>query len=202
MNFHRKYYLVEGGPLLALAKEYHDDLAAFYKELNEFIVEIGANGYRFDITGQLNGLRFEGDVPEGYKKPDKHGATLPYKKNKEAWAQLKKFKQPKAHDYIDRLLKIPCGLAYRKGDEISGSTMIGHPFEPYGFYWYDPNGPVLMTVPDVAKYASDIMKESDEYTFDDDLHLWKLEDHADGVRPILKEEWDFMRAKYEQEKQT
>ena len=200
MEWHQKYYLVEGGDLLSLAEEYRNDYIAAFKRLSEFVKSLGGIGYKTNFNGVLYAIAFpKGEQPEGFKKPDKYGVSSPYKKSP-LTEEFKEYAFPNPTEYIDRILDIPTGLAYYKEDVIQGSTCIGHPFQPYGFYWYSTKGPMLLTVPDLQKYAKEILREYEEIEFENNDNEWSLDDP--GVREILPEEWELMKAKYERDKEN
>lgn len=195
--FYIKYYLLESGEILQKAQQFRSDFISKRKEILEYVKTLGGIGYVLGACDGLSAIQFqEHNIPKGFKKPGKNGCSYPAAKSKFI-DEFKRYKLPKSDDVFCDYIGCPETLSFT-ADNMSGQCTIGHPLRTIGIYWYSETGPILMTVPDVKKYANDIITEGlKNLVFEGDSQSWAMD--KPGAKEILKEEWDFMVAKYKQD---
>ncbi len=193
MKFHMKYLLVESGELFEMAQQFRADYIAKCNEIAEYVKGLGGISYQLGVGGAIYAVKFpKGEIPEGFKKPAENGHCEPYKRSP-FHSEFANFRLPNAVERFQAYLGCPLVLRYRYGT-LEGSRCIGHLTEPIGLYWYAEDGPLLLAIPDVGMYASQIRGDREDVVFEEDREKWVMT--AAGAREILKEEWDLMAARH------
>lgn len=202
MEWKQKYYLVESGEIRERAEIYRQALIARHKELQAITKSLGAQSYQAcSWTLKLRGVGFEGEVPKGFKKPDSYGMCRPYKKNTDALEHFTKSGTiERFPPYLAFFDWLGCPQCYSfDTDDGWGNSSIGHPGEPYGLYWYDPEGPILLMVPDVEDAA--VKAQEQGHRVRDNALDWRIHPTHPGATEILYERWQWMRAEYKQQQE-
>jgi hypothetical protein len=195
MKFYQKYYIVESGFLLDIADSYRKDFLEAKERIFEYVKGLGGETYKLGIRDQLYAIGFPKRIqPKDFKRPDSDGCCQPYVRSK-LNDDFKEYSLPSCVKPLKLALGFPDSLSYKTGTG-KGSVCIGHPFRPAGFYWYNADSPLLLSIPDVDAYAKNIAKGRGDIIFTGDQHTWKLDDN--GCREIIVEEWDLMVAKHKQ----
>ena len=188
-----KYYIAESGKVAEEAALYRQSRLLWGEEVREFLESCGATSGRIGWGGKLHSLKFEGATPDGFKKADKYGYQSPYVKNKEWINRLADGPtEPQSIDYIEKAMEIVAHLSY-ESETSKGSMRIGG-FEPVQVCYYSEDSPLLVILPDVSGSIAE--RKSSGYTVTS-ITSWVA---PDGLREILKEEWDLMAAKYKNNK--
>lgn len=186
------YFLVESGPALDLAKQ----IAANYQDVHDanvaYVKSIGGVAFQTDWEGRACSVKFDGDAPAGFKKPNKKGCCEPKKGSQFAADMARLPVQIKASHEISKLLNVPTSLEHKRDGWGSGWTSMGHPFFPCGILYYNPDGPFCFWTPDVERHVA--LAEADGSTVEEPAKSYKP--GFEGIRQILEEEWDLMRARY------
>lgn len=192
MDWSNKYYLVEGGEILAKVSQFRAELMKHRHAAMDYVKSIGGTGYQSSFMDGIYAIQFpEGQVPEGFKKPNRYKCCVPKVKSSYC-AEFLKYKAPHATEWMKKFLGIPLQLNYSCGNSTGGSC-TGHPFEPISICWFATDGPLLLIIPDVAAKAEEL-RNGKEIIFEDNADQWRMP--LEGVREILREEWDFMAAKH------
>lgn len=85
MQFEQKYYLLTSGEIRERADAYREAFIAHKKAMIDFAKSLGAVEYRLCGTSmKLDGLVFDGPVPDGFTKPRKKDRLSWPKANKRA----------------------------------------------------------------------------------------------------------------------
>lgn len=196
------YYLIEGGEVLEHAERYRVTFNRLKDALFEIVTSLGCTEAWLNHDMMLlRKIRFSGSPPEGWTKKDIEGGSRP-RKTKSNEAMLRHFTpggcyMVTVHPELaafNEWLRCPTGYAYKTDDGGSGATRIGRLSNAVSIYWYHKTGPLLLVTPDVAaakRYAA-----SKGYIVENDALSWTP---PNGLRPILREEWALMKAKYEAE---
>ncbi len=195
----QKYYLVKSGEVKRRAEEYRKTYLRLHTQLWKVIGSLGCEKASICRTMMLiRGLCFEGDPPKGWTKP-KHGISYP--KRGTLSPDVQKFFQPQTcwvtlhkdlKPFVDWL---DCPFHYTwkfKDGKTSGSNTLGRLFSDGFVFWYDPKGPIMLELPDVAR-AKKRAEERGEIVDGNKLD-WVP---PKGLKEILKEEWNLMQAKHE-----
>lgn len=186
-----KYYIVEGGPLLVQAQAFRENYILWGEQARAFIKKHGAITGQVGFGGKFFSLKFEGDAPEGFKKAGKFGCQQPYVKNKE-WIKILEDgpTEPQSSDFIKKAMDIVYSIGYKK-EGCDGRMRLGNPFTPVSVCYYSEDSPLLLILPDAQKSID--KKQSEGYAVTPSSYT-----PPDGIREILKEEWDLMVAKHKQ----
>lgn len=193
------YYLIEGGKPLELLREHFAERERVFEANKAIADELGIKkGHTDTFHGQLLTVCFEGKVPEGWTKKDKHGASRP--KAVTEWAQrfkdLKGWREPSL--IIAEAFGIPTCLSYKRKEGTSGWRHIGNMFKPCGFLWADQEtGPWALYIPDVAEAIRSEEADGGEVT-EPATRDWTL--NVPGMRRIELEEWEIACHQYTLEK--
>lgn len=196
MKVYEKYYLLTGGEILSQAEIFRLAYIARIQELNATASSFGASGFTISPTSMLlSGLRFDGEVPEGFKKPDNRGVSIPRKNNIGARLHFQnsgsvhRFKP--LQDFCDWL---GCPESYRYSTECgsTGQRCIGHPFQTIEMYWFSAESPIALKIPDVAKYDAMAAEQSEQV--EDNVLSWRM--NHNGAEEILYERWQLMEAEH------
>lgn len=195
------YFLVESGQMLDLAKRIADNFQAVHEANLAYVRGVGGVAFQASSwDGRVYAVKFEGEAPAGFKKPNKRGCCEPKKGSKYAADMAELPVHMDVSREISRLLNVPTDLHYSQKGKWSGVTSLGHPFFPCGILWFKLDGPYCIYIPDVQHYVRE--KEETGSTVDEPAKSFKPE--FEGLRQILKEEWDLMKARHkaDQEKQA
>lgn len=198
MQFHSSYYLLESGKLADIANAFRTEHIKAHRDIMTFVEELGADGYRVNSKGVLMEVRFSSQdthIHEGFKKLNKKRITSPRKKSA-LYEEFQLYSVPNARTTIQEHIHCPLYVSYKSADS-EGSSCVGHPFDPIGLYWYAIDSPILLITPDVQYYINKLIDDDPTTTFSNNDDKWTLD--SEGTRKILHEEWEFMRAKYNQE---
>lgn len=203
LSFKQAFYLVPKGC------ELYDRMAAIieakkarHEEFREFCREIGAESYSWDSnTLKLRGVSFREVIPKGWKKPNKHGLSLPRKDNKDPRIEdLFGMRQKdgyfssgwwKPMIEFEEWIGAPSVYHYDV-DEGSGSTVIS--LSGTGIYHIEDE--FLLTVTDTEYYRVEAEKKGERVK--DNVLDWDLNDKHPEAKRILREEWDLKVAQYKQ----
>jgi len=196
MKINLAYFIAESGPVLDACQRYYDDMQKHHADIVEFSRQFdNCTGYQCSAReGILVGLVFDGQIPEGFKKPDKNNIARPKKGS--AWAvALNDFqRKPIPYDYLHDLIKAPTCVSYRyKDSKSSGNFVIGNLITPYQICWFKKGGPFLVVTADAPAACKEFLAEEREEPpiFEGDPQNWQI---PQGCKRILPEEWDFWAA--------
>lgn len=201
----QKYYLVKSGEVKRRAEEHRKVFIRLRQELWKIVESFGSDTASIcDTMMIIEGIKFKGSPPEGWKKPGRYGLSLP--KRGTLTPELRKYFPPsnsyrvETHPELKSFgawLKCPFGYQWKSKDgKSSGSYLIGRIFSKGFVFWYDPEGPIMLELPDVAG-AKKRAEENGEIVENNVLD-WVP---PKGLKEILKEEWDLMAAKHERANQ-
>lgn len=200
---HYTYHICEGGELLQRAEKHREHHNRLSKELFDIVHGLGCEAACIDQkTMKLRSIKFDGAPPKGWTKPDKDRLSRP--KKLRANAEMLQHFTPRTYQvrwHADLAeffswLSFPEHYNYRGPDPgCSGSCSVGGLFAEPGLFWFCQDGPILLRLPDIEREKR--ICEKDGRVIDDNKLDWQK---PKGLRDILKEEWDFMTAKYSHEK--
>lgn len=196
----QKYYLIKSGEVKKRAEEHRKTYIRLMDELWKVVESFGCTEARIDRRMMLiEGLRFKGDVPLGWTKPKRRGVSYP--KRGTLGASTKKFFTPSGSYCVEthpelqsfeKWLGCPFHCAWKSKDgKSSGSYHLGRLFSDGVVFWYDPQGPMMLELPDVARAKKDA--EEQGRIVENKVLDWVP---PKGLKEILKEEWDLMAAKH------
>jgi uncharacterized LabA/DUF88 family protein len=193
MQFKNKHYLIESGEALEVAEKYRKAHIEYHSAARAFLENCGATSGQTCHDGRFFSLKFEkGKVPENFKKPNKYGYVEPFKKNKEWLEKLETSPaSPVVSEFIDGVIDAVLSLEY-EGEHGKGGCCIGNPFNPIQICFFSKESPLLLIVPDVKHYVR--LREINGYT----VTSKKSHTLPEGLKEILREEWDLMVAKHKQ----
>lgn len=184
-----KYFMVEGGKTLEVARRWIGERLATHQRNVEFAAKYGANEWRTCIfDGTVHSIRLS-EPNSDFRKADRFGFTMP-KKTSPIW---KEWQAQTGYDRMGRALAqelgIPHVIEHRSEDSNGWSSVSGGFSAGTGFLWLDRDSPICLYVPDVGKLVKEYRDRG--YTVDT---TWPEE--FDGARPILKEEWELVVAQF------
>lgn len=200
----QKYYLVKSGEVRRRAEEYRKTYIRLKANLWKIISSFGCEEASLDVRMMLiRSLRFKKAPPAGWTKPNRWGLSRP--KPGTLKPEIRKFFTPSGTYCVETHMELksfeawlacPFGYSWKSKDgKSSGSATIGRLFSDGFVYWYDPEGPIMLELPDVAgakKRAAERGELVDNNALD-----WVP---PKGLKEILSEEWDLMAAKHERAK--
>lgn len=198
----QKYYLCKSGEVKRRAEEYRATYLRLKAKLWEILESFGAEEASICPTMMLiQGIAFKGEPPAGWSKK-KHGVSRP--KPGTIAPELRRFFQPNScwielhKDLAPFRDWLACPFHYtytmKPGNPLkitSGSGHLGRLFSDGFVFWYDPAGPIMLELPDVAgakKRADERGEIVDNHALD-----WTP---PKGLKETLSEEWDLMAAKH------
>lgn len=194
----QKYYICKSGEVKKQAEKHRKVFIQLVEDLWSVITALGGKEARLCYTMMLiKGIKFEKQPEVGWTKPDKFGLSRP--KQGTLQPDLMQYFTPKGsyavtlHPELKEFkdwLKCPFWYSY-KTQGGSGSITIGRLFADTFVYWYDPKGPILLELPDVARAKREAINNNQ--TIDNDVLDWKP---PKGLKEILIEEWNLMAAKH------
>lgn len=188
------YFMVESGAILAFAREHVAEHIAQDKRNAQYLKEIGADGryWRSILDGTVAAVTFPGEPPEGWRKPDRAGRTSP-KKGSTAWDRHnRQTGSDVTGSALAKLINLPRSIRY-EGDGTDGMSRLEHGLMACGVLWLSQDGPFAAWVPNIPSRVAEY--EAEGYTVDDACKNWRPV--IEGARPILKEEWEFLVAKFD-----
>lgn len=196
----QKFYICVSGEVRRHAEEHRRTFCRLRDHLWKIVESLGSDEAIINDTMMLiDGIKFAGGPPTGWTKPDKSGCSRP--KRGTLPPETQKFFTPggsywiKPHEELKAFgdwLKCPFDYSYKSKDgTTSGSNTIGRLFADSFVYWYNPKGPILLVLPDVAAAKSRAAKKKE--IVEDNVLNWTP---PKGLKEILSEEWDLMTAKH------
>lgn len=201
LTHHSKYYLIESGVLLPVAQKYRQDTIETFNIVREYFLSIGVKSFATGWHGRPCYAIFEGEIPDGFTKPNKRNGGV-YPKNskagkpwREAWDALPK--KPNAQERLKDVLGCPTWFSAKFPDGSSHGRHIGAFEEPIGLYWYSADSPILLRTPDVKKYLKEFKADGKGEPIWDENRNPEHYAPPDGLKEILREEWDLMTARHE-----
>lgn len=193
MDWEQKHYLIQSGDILESAQDYRSGYTSFRAKMWDYLKSIGAVSFQDNFANGLGRVRFEGEAPEGFTKPNKYGCCRPKVKSSYE-AEFEKFKAgPDPLRYLEGKVDLVRQVSYKEG-EAWGSRCVGHPITPYGIYWYAKDGPLLLITPDVEKAINNTKKEHPKAVVVPEKWNPPI-----GCLEIMPEEWDLMKAKHKKQ---
>lgn len=195
MKTHSKYYLIESGPTLELVEGLLADRQKVAAEILEGVRALGGVNFSVGFHGKVQTIWFEGEPPKGYCKPNRNGSYAPRRGSKAQKAIGALPTMPAVNRAVERSMGIPNSLCTEgPGTRGTTSSIIGAFPDAVGIAYYDNAGPYLLWLPDVDHYKASALKQNPGCTITHPAPDWSLD--TTGLREILKEEWDLMRAKH------
>lgn len=194
VTFKNSHFLIEGpGKAMDLITSWLAEHRAALARNKLLLDPLGVTTYQFDRdTGVVVGVKFDGDLPADWKKPNKHGISFP-KKNSEWTKRLAaQVGHAKESDLIRTALQIPTIIWGKYADGKGTRREIGHWFRPCGFATLGAEPPFLLIIPDVAFYVAEA--EADGVIVPDEVKSFKPE--FEGCRPIAEREWEIMELQH------
>lgn len=187
------YFAVEGGTTLELARKHVAERKAVEERNRAIAKEIGADRYAVDYsTGVICGVVFEGKTHPDFKKANRHGVSYP--RQKTDWAR--RIEAEKGYDRryfgLAKALGVPTDISYASETTRGGACISGGFSSGTGLLYCSSSGPFALYIPDIAAIVAEY--EAQGYVVDDACKNFKPE--FDGVRPILKEEWELTVARH------
>lgn len=197
MKFKVAYYIAESGEILKACEKYREDHKEWNDKVFRYLKSIGAEAFKDNLKGDIYSVKFIDKVPQGFKKPDKHGCCQPYVKSD--WGgKLKALgSRPQSENYLKEIIKVPNHLKYETKDS-SGMMTLGHYFHEYRIGWYSKESPLLICIADIKKEIKDFYADNPDGKILNGLESWEV---PTGMKEILGEEWDLMVAKHKKEQE-
>ena len=198
------YYLLtnKNCPIYKACDKFRKDTAQYKIDIENYLKPYHVDRFKLGFDGKPFSFLFEKDkTPVNFKQPDRRdGAVQPYVKN-EVWREIIKNApvQPSVDTYVGELINAPTSYKYKTDDEGEGWTRFGaYHFHQYQVGWYSKTSPIALVMADIQQELKDFIKSREEA--DDPVEItcgsdkWKV---PEGLRQIMKEEWDLMVAKHE-----
>jgi hypothetical protein len=190
-----KYYLCTGKRAYAEANKYRQFHNGKVSALQEVAASIGATNFRYHPEMLLlthvklpdDKLTKSWTKPKGgYSRPKKRRGNEPLLKHftPSGWYTVE------ANDGLKEFwdwLGCPDSFDYTEGGCDCWSSLGSA-----GVYWFSADGPLLVRTPDIA--AAKAYADMRDYQVTNGKLDWKP---PRGLKEILKEEWDLLRAKHE-----
>ena len=193
----QKYYICKSGEVKRQAEEYRKTYLRLKTKLWEVAESFGvAEASLCPQMMLIRGLCFKGEPPAGWTKA-KHSISYP-KRGTLAPGVREFFTPPGSYTvtthkellHFQTWLNCPFHYSFTTKDG-SGSSTIGRIFSDGFVYWYDPTGPIMLELPDVAA-AKKRCKAKKEIP-DNNMLDWVP---PKGLKEIMIEEWNLMSAKH------
>ncbi|MEM7069920.1 MAG: hypothetical protein AAF478_13660 [Pseudomonadota bacterium] len=196
----RKFYLVESGESYGQCDQFRKSYNEAVKELSHYVESIGANKYRTGFNNELSYVAF----PRGHNvdlanfiKPGKDGATRPRHKSP-LKKEFEKYVLPDQHDFISDVIGCPRSAKFSDAhDSECVVEFFGFQYNA-GLAWYHNESPILLMLPDIERIVLETEVQNVGRNLrwvESDAIQWRFK----GGREILKEEYQLMQAKHEQE---
>ncbi len=187
VTFKQKYYIVRSGEYLKWAESFRDRFYKISEQHRTFLAEINVKGW-LEYSDRPNYVIFDGTPPMDFTKPNKSKSCRPKKNTK----TYKKFQA---------LEPRPCCCAefcknYKFTPAITAENLyrkIGNWTNPVKLYWYDPNGLIMLVIPDVEAYLLEFKSDYVGRKLKD-LQYPKIE--TEGLEEVSLEKWMLMQAEY------
>lgn len=127
------YYLIHSGPLLEIAQAYQAEYLEAHQALIKLLKKWGNIRAFKEHEGRVLRVRFEGEPPEGFTKPDRQGFCYPKKGSH--WHQAYQAQKgcPEPIVLIKQALLWDNHLTYTQGS-LTGSASL-NPIDPCGIVW-------------------------------------------------------------------
>jgi hypothetical protein len=194
-----KYYLCESGDAKHHADKHRDSYITLRRNLLTLVESLGAKNCRFcpDMM-LLTGVFFLNDPPQGWTKKSQYGSRPKYTK---ANANILTHFTPKPpyqvirHPELQALwdwLKCPSSYEYTvPGTTTEGSSSISRYGNTHEACWISEQHPVLLVLPDLLHAKEEAAKGN--HVIKGNTLDWVP---PEGMREIMREEWDLMKAQY------
>lgn len=192
MKIHNLYFLVESGKAREIAEKHIQQLIDVRNSNIEYLNQF-PNCIRLvedNFNKQLCGLVFEGEIPKGFRKPNRRGISFPKKGSK--WEKEMKAlpKCDRVSEIIRKAFNIPISMDYESSNGTTvGGMMIGHPFLPCGVFFNDAlSGDMAIYIPDVQKYVAKEKATGAKVKEPANSYIPII----DGARQITEDEWELL----------
>lgn len=188
----KMYVRIDGEPFLSRVIAYRAEMKRVHEVVWKFAKARGAIG----VPGGIWGLQFErGNVPDGWKAPDRKGYSKPKKGHPDIEALAALPRLPKSRDVFGDTLIYD--LRHEGPEKDSwGVGCIGWFFEGPYIGWA---GDIFFAVvPDAAKAAAEHLAQYPGSKITNGADTWKL---PPGLTEISKAQHDLIVATYEVEQE-
>jgi hypothetical protein len=197
----QKYYLCKSGEVKKHAEEHRRTFLRLRAKLWKVVTSFGSDEASIcDTMMLIRGIHFKDGTPAGWTKPGRHDRCS-HPKRGTLSPEIQAFFTPSGNYFIELheelkpfgdWLKCPFHYSYTSKDgRCSGRSTIGRIFADSFVYWYDPAGPIMLILPDVAAAKARSVKKRE--IVDGNVLDWQP---PAGLKEILSEEWDLMEAKH------
>lgn len=189
VKFKQKYYVVKGGKYLEWAENFRDRINEISKQHRAFLKEIGVKGW-LEYPERPEYVEFEGKAPKEFTKPDKKRLCRPRKNSKiyEEFQQLEPL--PNAcREFCQKFNFNP------QISDDRNSRPIGRWINPVKLYWFDPDGQIMLMIPDVEAYLDEFKAD---YVGEELKNLQYPTVDLKGLEEVSLEKWMLLQAEYKE----
>lgn len=156
------------GQALEQWQAFRDEYSRCQRAWHEFTASIGATG-SFCFPGEApRAFKFAGNrPPEGWKAPNREGASAPYGRRKDLWALIDALPAPRDSDSVAAETGLPLSLRYRYppkepgGFEPNGweTVSVGYTFRSWSPTWAALDAPIFLRGGDWLARIADLEAE-------------------------------------------
>jgi hypothetical protein len=197
----QKHYLCTSGEVKKRAEEHRRVFLRLRARLWKVVKSFGSDEASIcDSMMLICGIHFKDGPPPGWTKPGRYDNCSRPKRGTVP-PEIRALFTPggsyvvEPHEELKPFgewLNCPFRYSYTSKDgTCSGSSTIGRIFADSFVYWYDPSGPLMLILPDVA--AAKVRSIKKREIVDGNVLDWQP---PVGLKEILSEEWDLMKAKH------